>query len=365
MILTAADDATAVAKFGLPECWPSTTSPAMTTALRSDTDATLDGMVGNGKLSGAAADEQPYSRDRNKPRWIETRRHLLREGGSGGGLSQTFFIWLERKLVLDSLGGIGFAEHEGRRRAAGAWRNAVRSDDALRHELVAANHVLAHENILDVFGHVSMRDPAQPEQYLLSRACSPANVTFDDIQLFTLDSQPLDPTAPSSYSERVIHGNIYRLRPDVQAVCHFHTLSVMPFCITDTDLIPVSHVGATMGRQVSRWNSQDEFGDTDLLVSTNEQGLSLARALGPNWAVLMQNHGVTSAGRSLREAVFRTIQICRNAELQLSAMRLGALTPLTEKEIELAGEFNLREPVIRRAWEYWLGRLAQQPPAGA
>lgn len=237
----------------------------------------------------------------------------------------------------------------------------MKSYDELRHELVVANHVLAHENVLDVFGHVSVRDPSNPEHYLLSRSCSPANVTFDDIQRFTLDSQPVDPTAPPSYSERVIHGTIYQSRPDVQAVCHFHAPAVMPFCITGTDLVPVTHVGATMGRQVSRWNSQDEFGDTNLLVTTNEQGLSLARALGQNWAVLMQNHGVTSAGRSLREVVFRTIQICRNAELQLSAMRLGGLTPLTEKEIELAGEFNLREPVIQRAWDYWLGRIGQTP----
>jgi HCOMODA/2-hydroxy-3-carboxy-muconic semialdehyde decarboxylase len=237
----------------------------------------------------------------------------------------------------------------------------VSSSDALRHELVAANHVLAHEDVLDVFGHVSVRDPSDPNRYLLSRARSPANVTFEDIQHFTLDSRPVDPSAPPSYAERVIHGCIYGSRPDVQAVVHFHALSVMPFCITRVELVPVTHVGATMGRTVSRWNSQDEFGDTNLLVSTNDQGLSLARALGSNWAVLMQNHGMTSAGRSLREVVFRTIQTCRNAELQLSALRLGALTPLTEREIELAGDFNLREPVLQRAWDYWLARLERVP----
>jgi len=231
--------------------------------------------------------------------------------------------------------------------------------DEVRHELVAANHVLAHENVLDVFGHVSVRDPSDPEIYLLSRACSPANVTFEDIQRFTLDSRPVDPGAPQSYAERVIHGCIYRARPDVRAVVHFHALPVMPFCVTQVDLVPMSHVGATMGRSVPRWNSQDEFGDTNLLVSTNEQGGSLARALGPNWVVLMQNHGMTSAGRSLREAVFRTVQTCRNAELQLSAIRLGAPTRLTEREIELAGDFNLREPVLQRAWDYWLGRIGQ------
>jgi hypothetical protein len=81
---------------------------------------------------------------------------------------------------------------------------------------VAANHVLAHENVLDVLGHVSVRDPSNPDQSLLSQACSPANVTFDGIQRFTLDFQPIDPTAlPSSPGPKALE---YALRDHLVVV---------------------------------------------------------------------------------------------------------------------------------------------------
>ncbi|RIX98218.1 class II aldolase/adducin family protein [Aureimonas flava] len=225
-----------------------------------------------------------------------------------------------------------------------------------RQELVLANRILAREDVLDVFGHVSVRSPDDPGRFLLSRAVSPETVTLGDILEFTLDSNPVDAEAPPSYSERVIHGELYRARPDVAAVCHFHASSIMPFCITGQPLVPVSHVGATMG-PVRRWSAQETFGDTNLLVATSEEGASLARAMGSDWAVMMAHHGGVVAGRSLREAVFRTVQLCRNAETQLTAMRIGTLQELTPREIELSGEFNLRPPILERAWNHWVRRL--------
>jgi len=237
--------------------------------------------------------------------------------------------------------------------------------DASRRELVEANRILAGEGVLDAFGHVSRRSPAHPDRYLLARAVSPETVTVKDILDFTLDSTPVDPATPASYAERVVHGCAYRLRPDIDAVCHFHSDAILPFCITDTPLVPVTHVGATVGGAVPVWSAKREFGDTNLLVSTQEEGMSLARALGSGWAVLMENHGAVVAGRSLREAVFRTIQLCRNAENQFRAMQMGKLKPLSAREVELAGEFNLREPVLERAWNYWMHRLAGRTACAA
>lgn len=232
----------------------------------------------------------------------------------------------------------------------------MRQSDTLRRELVLANHILAHEDVLDVFGHVSVRDPAQPNEYLLSRSRSPEAVELDDILRFTLDSRPVDPNGPPSYSERVIHGALYDRRPDIGAVCHFHAAAVMPFCVTDVPLVPVFHVGATMGAKVNLWSGRAEFGETNMLVATDEEGASLAEAMGPDWAVLMHNHGAVVAGRTLREAVFRSVHLCRNAAIQFASMQIGEVRALTPREIELAGEFNLREPVLDRAWDYWKTR---------
>lgn len=230
--------------------------------------------------------------------------------------------------------------------------------DAARRELVDANHILAHEGVLDAFGHVSLRDPSDAGRYLLSRSRSPEIVADADIRYFTLDSTPMEPDTGPFYMERVIHGGLYQLRPDVNAVCHFHAPPIMPFCVTGMEIVPVTHLGATMGAKVPLWSGQENFGDTNMLVSTAEEGASLARAMGANWSVLMANHGAVVAGRTLREAVFRAIHFCRNAEVLGSSLRLGSVTPLTAGEIRLASEVNLQDVVLQRAWDYWLHRMS-------
>jgi HCOMODA/2-hydroxy-3-carboxy-muconic semialdehyde decarboxylase len=240
--------------------------------------------------------------------------------------------------------------------------------DELRYELAIANRMLAHEGVLDAFGHVSVRHPSHPNRYLLSRSRGPELVESADILEFTLDSEPLVPPTARLYSERVIHGEIYKARPDVTSVCHHHAPAIMPYAIAGIDIVPVFHLGATAGEKVPMWDQRDDFGDTNLLVIEPEEGRSLARALGPNWMVLMRRHGATVAARSLRECVFRSIYSCRNAEFLSQAHALGTPSPLTVNEVRLAGAHNMAPGPIGRAWEYWLVRLEKKgelPPRRA
>ena len=223
--------------------------------------------------------------------------------------------------------------------------------------LARANRVLAHEGVLDAFGHVTMRHPTDPGRYLMSYSRAPELVHADDILEFTLDSQPVKQIDMRLYGERVIHGGVYLARPEVNAVCHHHAPSVMPFCISGEELKPVNHLGATMGDRAPFWDARDEFGNTNLIVAKPEEGASLARALGPHWIVLMRRHGATVAGKTLQELVFRTIYVSRNAAQQLQAHTLGHVSPLTPEETAMAGEYNLRPSPIARAWEYWSVRL--------
>jgi HCOMODA/2-hydroxy-3-carboxy-muconic semialdehyde decarboxylase len=229
--------------------------------------------------------------------------------------------------------------------------------DEARSKLALANRILAHEGVLDAFGHVSVRHPSDPGRYLLARSRSPELIEPADILEFTLDSEPVMPPTGFLYGERVIHGCIYQARPDVLAVCHHHSRAVLPFCISGIALQPVDHLGATMGAVIPFWDQRDEFGDTNLIVAKPEEGRSLARALGPHWVVLMRRHGATVVGLSLEEMVFRAVFSCRNAELQREAHMLGAVSPLTPVEIQKAGAFNVEPRPISRAWEYWSTRL--------
>jgi len=236
-----------------------------------------------------------------------------------------------------------------------------------RYELSIANRILGHEGVLDAFGHVSLRHPDNPGRYLLPRSRSPELIEPADIFEFTLDSAPIVPPKVQLYSERVIHGEIYKARPDVMAVCHHHAPAVMPFCITGEPLVPVFHLGATIGATVPFWDSQDEFGDTNLLVVKPEEGASLARALGAHSVVLMRRHGATVVGSGLRDLVFRSIFSCLNAIYLNEAMKMGTAGQLTPGEIDMAGAINQIPSVPLRTWEYWATRLAKRggmPPRG-
>src|SRR5215467_4284028 len=228
---------------------------------------------------------------------------------------------------------------------------------AIREELSLANRILAHEGIVDAFGHISVRHPTDPGRFLISRHRAPQLVAPEDILEYTLDTEPVHPTHFRHYGERVIHGCIYQARPDIIAVCHHHAPSMMPYAISRAAMVPVYHLGASMGVRVPYWDSRTDFGSTALVLVKPEEGHSLAKALGQGWMILMGRHGATAAGKSIRECVFRTIFSCKNAELQTQARLLGHVEPLDEKEVELAAAYNLRPGPLERAWDYWVKRV--------
>jgi ribulose-5-phosphate 4-epimerase/fuculose-1-phosphate aldolase len=232
--------------------------------------------------------------------------------------------------------------------------------DALAHvreQISLANRLLANEGILDAFGHVSMRHPTNPDRYFISRHRAPKLVDPADVLEFTLDNKPVVATDARLYGEMVIHSCIYQARPDVNAVCHHHAPSILPYCISGIELKPVYHLGATMGPHVPFWDSRDDFGDTALVVVKPEEGRSLAKALGKNWTVLMRRHGATVAGTDVPQLIFRTIYTCKNAELQSQAHAHGHVGALTAAETEKAAAYNLRPGPLERAWTFWNRRL--------
>ena len=231
--------------------------------------------------------------------------------------------------------------------------------EALR-ELALANRIAANEGVLDTFGHVSMRHPDNSHRYFLSRSSAPDMVTPEGLIEYDLDSQPVrDPGVPQ-YSERVIHGEIYKARPDVMAVCHHHSPSFMPLIAVGADYVPIFHLGSAGGIRPPYWDQHDEFGDTNMLVIKPEEGASLARALGRHPMVLMRRHGATVIGANVRECVYRAIQTCRNAEYQVRALAIGGnIASLSPGEAERCGDVIGKTTGVTRSWDSWALRIAR------
>ena len=228
-------------------------------------------------------------------------------------------------------------------------------------DLVTANRILAREDVVDAYGHVSIRHPDDPGRYWLSRSRAPELVERGDLMEFTLDNEPVDQRGREMYSERPIHGGVYEARPEVMAVVHNHSQPVVPFGVTGAPLRPIFHLAALIGDDIPVWDIRDNFGDTNLLVTTNDQGRDLAATLGPRRVALMRGHGCVVAGGSLKEAVMASIYLQVNARLLLESLKLGDVTYLHPGEIAIMTEGQLGVRTMGRAWEYWATRAGREP----
>ncbi len=229
-------------------------------------------------------------------------------------------------------------------------------ESAIRN-LVIANRILAHEGVVDAYGHVSIRHPENAQHYLLARSRSPELVEAGDIMEFTFDGKAVGGDKRQPYLERFIHGSIYAARPEVMAVVHSHSYDVLPFSVSlTTPMRPVVHTAGSMGNYVPLWDIRHKFGDTNLLVTNVEQGRDLAATLGDNKAVLMAGHGFAAAGRSLIEVVRIAVYLPKNARVYMDALRLGEVRVLTPGEVEQKIVKDPNASELLRAWEYWAMR---------
>jgi len=234
--------------------------------------------------------------------------------------------------------------------------------DCLLEDLVTANRILAREDVVDSFGHISVRHPDNPNHFFMSRARAPDCVEKDDMMEFTLEGELISDDDRQPYLERFIHGTVFEARPDVHSIVHNHSPSVIPFGATGTKIKPIVHMAASIGHEVPIWDSQTKFGDTNLLIANLDMGRDFAKFLGPGISALMRGHGSVIAGKNIRHAVHVSIYLETGAKLQMEAMRMGDVTYLTSGEVDKIIE-RTASYTINRAWENWCkraGRNAQE-----
>ena len=225
-------------------------------------------------------------------------------------------------------------------------------DPALIDDLVVANHILVNQGVLDGFGHISVRDPANPQRFFIARSMAPALVQADDILACDLDSNVIDERGRKTYLERFIHGEIFKLRPDVNAVIHSHSPSVIPFGVTGARLRPICHMSGFLGATTPVYEIRHFAGeDSDLLVRNHALGKALAEVLGAHPVALMRGHGSVAVGSSIKQVVYRAIYTENNARLQAMSMPLGEVSYLTDGEASATAEMN--DQHLDRPWQMW------------
>ncbi|MFI4986157.1 MAG: class II aldolase/adducin family protein [Alphaproteobacteria bacterium] len=219
-------------------------------------------------------------------------------------------------------------------------------------DLVTANHILYDQGVVDGFGHVSVRHDKDANRFLLARSMAPGLVTAGDIMEFDLEGNAIDQHGRAVYLERFIHSEIYKTRPEVKAVVHSHSPSVIPFGVTGVPLQPIYHMSAFLGSGVPVFEIRDASPvPTDMLVRNRELGAALAKTLGNASVALMRGHGDVVVGETIPQVVFRAIYTETNARLEAQALALGKVNFLNREEAAKASETN--SALVGRAWDLW------------
>ena len=235
----------------------------------------------------------------------------------------------------------------------------VLADDASQiNELVLANHILTMNGVLDAYGHVSVRSERNPNHFFLAQHIPSGTVTRDDIVEYDLDSKQVGGKPHTGYTERFIHGEIYRARPDVMAVVHCHSADVIPFTVTSVPLRPMIHMAAFLGGPIPVFEIRNMGGITDMLIRSPELGRALAKSLGDNTAVLLRGHGAVVVAPGLHVVAGRSYYLSVNAKVQQQAIALGGgkVTYLDPGEARKA----LPQDGYERSWELWKQQVGQK-----
>jgi HCOMODA/2-hydroxy-3-carboxy-muconic semialdehyde decarboxylase len=220
--------------------------------------------------------------------------------------------------------------------------------------LATANGVLVRQRVLDAYGHISVRDPADERHFLLARYLPPSLVTADDIRAFGFDGNLVVAEDCDLYSERFIHAAIYRERPDVGAVCHTHAPDLVAFGVAGVEPRPVFHMAAAFGPEIPVFDDYDP--GSGLLISDLGQAGRLAKLLGGRKGALMRGHGAVVTGHSLEDAVVSAIYLAENARIILAAAALGGdAVFLSGAECQAAAAKIGRPASLRRAWAHFTG----------
>ena len=234
-------------------------------------------------------------------------------------------------------------------------------DTALIEDLVAANRILAGHGVIDAYGHVSVRSPRDPGRFILARNIAPETVQAEDLLEYRLDGEPVDAARKGdSVTERYIHSEVYRARPEVMAVVHNHSPSVVPFSVTRVPMRALFHMAAFVGEGVPNFEIRKAKKGSDLLIRDPKLGAALAKTLAGKPACLMRGHGSVVVGENLPRAVGRSVYVEMSARMQMQALLLSRRITFLD-----AAEVKASNPVqdYKRAWPLWRAKALARAKA--
>jgi len=201
------------------------------------------------------------------------------------------------------------------------------NDAALREKLAHAGRILESEGQGDYcMGHVTLRLPDDPNIMLMKAGgMGLEEMKPENIITINIDGEKVAGTH-QRHNEVFIHTEIMRMRPDIRAVVHTHAPHAVVFSSLGKPLQPIGHDGSAF------FEALPVFSETTDLIVTPTLGKAVAQCLGSHQAMLLRNHGIATAGRTLEEAIWLALKLDKACWMQLVAESAGGAKLVTSPE---------------------------------
>lgn len=219
----------------------------------------------------------------------------------------------------------------------------------LKEQVALACRMLANERLFDQSGHISARHPNGELLLIHPHGTSRYEVQASDLLVLDMDGNVVEGDARPP-TERFIHTQIYRARPDVQSVCHTHSRMATVLGIVGRSIVPVTNYAAFLG------NGPVPIYPDPRLVRSPEAGDALARALGSHYACVMRNHGAVIAAGNVCATLVASMYFEENAYRQYLALQIGEPIGYTDEEIAEVAAQNWTPIGNRKVWDYYVSR---------
>ncbi len=221
----------------------------------------------------------------------------------------------------------------------------------LRHQIAATTLLLVSEEILGYSGHVSARLPGGDMFLIQPVDQSRAELKPEDLLICGLDGKKRSgPDGVRPPAEVFLHSEIYKARPDVKAIAHFHHDLTTTFSLVEgARLVPIKN-------HAVRWESGIPTHPDPSHVSSPELGRGVAATLGPHHAMLIRAHGQAIVAESVPALLVDCVHFVENAECLYHASVLGRVIPLSAAEMDAFRHDFKRDMHTVKLWRYYAGR---------
>lgn len=218
---------------------------------------------------------------------------------------------------------------------------------AIKDKMVMVCKILQTQGVIDGYGHVTAR--LDDGRILSTPHMPPGKVAVRDLITIAADGEKLEGTGDPN-GETAMHTSIYKARPDVQAILHYHADELIAVAATGEGIKVLSNAGVHFYRGTPIY-------DSPLLIRNSQLGDKVAATLGDRSAVLLRGHGGTVVASGLDQLVRLGLDLVRAARLQIMAAPLGALKTHSREECEQMVKGHERPDGQRRYLDYYISEV--------